>query len=710
MFKTRCFLAGMALITAATLLAAVPVHAADDNNASDESQWIAILQSDAPPQDKAVPCKRLAVFGTKKAVPAPAPLLSDKDLSSWARIALEAIPDPSADEALREALKTVDGRLLVGVINSIGVRRDAEAVDALTQRLTDDDAEVVSASAVALGRVGNTAATAALQQALADAPAETRSAIAEGCILCAERLLAGGDAAAAGQLYDKIREADVSKQRLLEATRGAILARGDEGLPLLVEQLESPDKARFGIGLRTVREMSGPAVTEALLAQVGKASDDRQAPLILALAQRDDDAVLPAILQTAKNGSPRSRTVAIEVLQRVGDASCVPTLLAAALESDAELAQAAKASLAGLAGTQVDEDLTARLSQADGETRRLLIELVGLRRINAISALRAAVDDSDQPIRAAALAALGATVGPGDLSILVTRAAAPKNSEDTEAARQALRAACVRMPDREACAEQLAAAMSQATVPTQCALLEILAEVGGKKALESVGTAAADQNPELRDTASRLLGGWMTVDAAPVLLELAKTSSDERYQVRALRGYIRIVRQFVIPLDERAEMCRAALAAATRDPERELVLDVLERYPSVATLGLAVEVAKTPSLKDAATKTSLAIAQKLGGSSADVQELLAQVGQDPVKVEIIKAEYGAGDKRKDVTRDLQRRVGKLPLVVLPASYNASFGGDPAPGVRKKLDVQYKINDKQGEASFEENAAIILPMP
>ena len=96
----------------------------------------------------------LAVYGTKDAVPALAPLLLDKELSSWARIALEAIPDPAADEALRTALGKAQGRLLVGVINSIGVRRDAQAVSGLVAKLKDADADVASAAAVALGHIG----------------------------------------------------------------------------------------------------------------------------------------------------------------------------------------------------------------------------------------------------------------------------------------------------------------------------------------------------------------------------------------------------------------------------------------------------------------------------------------------------------------------------------------------------------------------------
>src|SRR5438128_1660799 len=48
-----------------------------------ERKLINILNSDAPPEDKAVPCKQLAIYGSKEAVPALAPLLLDPKLASW---------------------------------------------------------------------------------------------------------------------------------------------------------------------------------------------------------------------------------------------------------------------------------------------------------------------------------------------------------------------------------------------------------------------------------------------------------------------------------------------------------------------------------------------------------------------------------------------------------------------------------------------------
>ena len=177
------------IVIAASVGAIAQDRPAADVRDAKESDLIAVLQSDAPKGEKAITCKLLAIYGTEQSVPALAPLLADKELASWARIALEAIPGPVADAALRDALGKLEGRLLIGVINSIGVRRDVQAIDTLVQKLDNANAGVASAAAVALGHIGGEQVTKALSQSLADAPVGVRSAVAEGSILCAEWLL-----------------------------------------------------------------------------------------------------------------------------------------------------------------------------------------------------------------------------------------------------------------------------------------------------------------------------------------------------------------------------------------------------------------------------------------------------------------------------------------------------------------------------------------
>lgn len=713
MHTNRQYPLSVVLFVASLVIAAAPVAAADGPNTSPEreQELLAVLRSDAPASDKALACKRLAIDGSSAAVPDLARLLPDPQLSSWARIALEAIPGAAADEALRKATDSLEGKLLVGTINSISVRRDANAVELLTARLQDKDADVASAAAVALGHIGNAAATKSLRGALAVAPVNVRSAVAEGCVLCAERLHAAGQSDEAAEIYDEVRQADVPKQRIIEATRGAILARNEQGIPLLLEQFQSPDKKLFQLALSVAREFPGSQVDKALATELARATPERAATIIQAMADRPETVVLAAVLDAAGQGPKPVRLSAVNALRRVGDASCLATLLELAVDADEDLSLAAKSALADLPSEKVDAQIVALLPKAEGKSYPLLIELVGQRRIAAVPDLLQALDHSDQGVRSAALTALGETVALQRLSVLVAQVVAPKHPEDASVARQALKAASVRMPDREACAAELAAALQRSPTATKTTLLEILADVGGTKALQTLGGAAKDDDPELQDTASRLLGKWNSVDAAPVLLDLAKTAPEEKYQVRALRGYIGLARKFAMPDQQRGEMCQQAFDTARQAAEQKLVLEVIKLHPSTETLKLAINAMQVPALKNEATEATLVVAQKLGGKGVDVRQLLSKAGLDRVKLEIVKAEYGAGSTQKDVTAVLRKQAGDLPLITLAsATYNANFGGDPLPGSVKRLKIQYRINGKLGEATFAENALIILPLP
>jgi HEAT repeat protein len=611
------------LITLATLLAPTHVAKAQRLAPKSERELLAILRSDAPEADKALACKHLSVVGASEAVPELAKLLANERLASWARIALEVIPGTQVDEALRKSTESLQGRLLVGVINSIGVRRDAGAVDLLSKRLADQDGDVASAAAVALGRIGNPAAADPLRKALAAAPPlKIRSAIAEGCILCAERRLADGNAAEAAKIYDEVRTAEVPRQRMLEATRGAILARGEDGIPLLVEQLKSQDKGLFQIALSTAREISGREVDQALAAELGSAFPERAALIVVAMADRPNTD-LPAVLKAAGGGHKQVRVAAISALGRIGNATALAPLLDAAVDSDAEIATAAKESLAVLPGETVDKDIAARLAQAQGKLYLVLIELVGQRRIDAIPALVKALDHSDRAVRTAALTSLGNTVPDKYLSVLIDQVLAPKDSETAPVAQTALKTAAVRMPDREACAAQLAAAMNRAPAATKVVLLETLAAVGGTRALAAVGAAAKGSDAALQDAGSRLLGEWMTIDAAPVLLDLSKSSG--RFQGRALRGYLRIARQFTASDEQRADMFKNALEAARSPADQKLVLEAIQRYPHVEMLKLAVRAAQVPELKEDAKGAAKAISEKLRKTD-EVRELLSKAG------------------------------------------------------------------------------------
>ncbi|MEI6241330.1 MAG: HEAT repeat domain-containing protein [Planctomycetia bacterium] len=586
-----------------------------------EAELIAVLRSGANEADKAIVCKKLAIKGSAAAVGDLAQLLANERLASWARIPLEVIPGPEADAALRTAAGSLSGRLLVGVINSIGVRRDAAAASLLEARLGDPDAEVAAAAAAALGKIGTPAAATILAKRL-PAAGPRLDDVAQASVVCAERLLAAGQATESAKLYDAVRTASVSEQRKAEATRGLILARGKDGIPLLLETLRSPSRCTANIGLFTARELlDGPtagdvdvAIVEEITRMAGGGAAAQAALLVEVLADRNADGGAPAglqatVLRWAAAGPQVVRLAALEAIGRIGDASAVDPLVA--LAADPAVADAARMALVSLPGEAVNRVVIGRLSGADPKLQPILAQVVGARRIPAIAQLQPLVASGDATVRAAALEALGNVVDLANLGLLVDVVVKPRDAVEGEAAHKALLTACVRMPDRDACAEKLATALTAASGTTKTKLLDIVGDVGGAKALATVKVAALSGEESLADAATRLLGKWMTADAAPVLLDLAAAPIGEKYQTRAIRGYIRIARQFALADAERAEMCKKALEASKDAADRKSVLEILPRYPSPAMLAVAEQATKLPGLEAEAKAAADAIRAKL---------------------------------------------------------------------------------------------------
>ena len=619
-----------AFLLAITLAATVSAPAADRQAASaaKTAELIALLESDAPKAEKVKAFKPLAVSGNKDAVPALASYLSDEELSSWARIALEAIPDPACDEALRGAMTGLQGRLLIGVINSIGVRRDAKAVDALAARLGDPDDEVAAAAAASLGRIGGDKAAKVLVQALVTAVPTVRGEVADAIVRCAEKALAAGQKDEAVRLYDVVSKADVPQNRVLEGVRGAILARGPAGLPLLVELWKSTDKKRFALGLKMTREVSASGVTDALLAELDQAAPARQDLLLMALADRADPRARDALLRAARNGVGDLRIAAIRGLIKVGDSSCGPALLDAALDDDASISQAAADILAELPAEGIDDQLVARLKSASGTSRVVLIHLVGRRHIESVpSLLLKLADDPDAPVRTAALTALGGTISVQDLPMLIDRAVVQDKPDEAKAAEAALHAACSRMSDRDALTAKVLEAIGSAQAAGKCTLLGVLVTIGGDQALKAVAEAAKDGNAEVRRAGYRALGQWTAADAGPVLLDLVHSGEPE-LKSGALRGYIRVARQFDIPDGPRMAMFREAMALAQRDDERQLALDILKQIRTTESLSTAIRYLDRPELCDAAAGVAVMLAENLVASQPnEVAAAMKQVIQ-----------------------------------------------------------------------------------
>lgn len=171
----------------------------------DEDKLIGVIQSDAELKEKCDILREIGRIATVKSIAPLIALLGDEKLAHRARYALEMMPQPEVDDALREAMGEHKGLHLAGVIMSLGARRDTQAVAAIAEKLSDSDASVALASAYALGNIGTQDATNALLAVLPDSTGKQRDAVCEGLLRCAEAMKAAGWSANSLAVYDRLR-------------------------------------------------------------------------------------------------------------------------------------------------------------------------------------------------------------------------------------------------------------------------------------------------------------------------------------------------------------------------------------------------------------------------------------------------------------------------------------------------------------------------
>jgi len=304
------------------ILACLLVLLVGSVRADEEQDLITILKSDAGVPQKCDACFRLRIIGTAKSVPALAALLGEERLSQAARNALEAMPYPQAGQALRQAVNANSGSIKAGLIDSLGWRREPQAVSLLTPLLSDADVVIASASASALGRIGGRRAVGALRAAAADALSQVRPVVLEALLQCAEGLQTAGNASNASEVYRGLLNEEYPMRIRVAAWRGLVLSDAGRREMLMVEALREPDHPARQAALRLIRELNDEQVTQACMPYWKTLGADSQLAVLDAYVQQGDK-TLRLVYSALVSPYPAVRVAALEAAGNVGHAGCL---------------------------------------------------------------------------------------------------------------------------------------------------------------------------------------------------------------------------------------------------------------------------------------------------------------------------------------------------------------------------------------------------
>jgi len=566
-----------------------------------------LASADATTACKDWVCRQLRQAGSERSVAALAPLLADKNLATVARWALQSIPGRKVDQALREAIGTLDGELKAGAIHTIGARRDREAVSLLAALAGDEDPVVAEAALFALGQIGGEQALKACK--IAAVPNKLERYRLHAVLLCAEQMAAEGQTAEAAVVYREVYEQSDDAAIQLGALRGILAADPGKAAPLATTALGAENAKLRSSAAKFVCELGGADVLTPILSKLSTLPVDAQTTI---LGMVTDKSALRAVLAAADSSEEVVRVAALGAIGRIGDASVVPRLLPIASADSGDLQAAARKSLQMLSDRDVDRALIAAARDGEAVLRAEAIRALAARGARTtVPTLLKIATDADKTVRTEAVRAVGGMAGCQALSELIKLLTEAK-ADERGTLEKATVATCQRLTSQDFAAERVIAAMPNQNAEVGCSLLRVLASIPSSKSLDALREAIGDADASVKDTAIRGLANWPDAAPATDLLKLASTADAEVHKVLALRGVTRMATlPGSGPAGKMVKLLAEAMDVAARPEEKKLVLGALAEIGHPAALELAVSYLSNESLEVEAAMAVVKIAKSV---------------------------------------------------------------------------------------------------
>jgi len=633
-------------------------------------------------------CQQLQILGAETHVPLLAGMLDTAETADMARRTLETIPGKAAAEALRAALARLKGRPLVGVINSLGVRRDAKVTDALAKLLRSSNSDVAAAAAVTLGKIGTADAAAALRKAQAGAGAKQLAVVRDAALRCAEHLAADGKAADAEAIYRRLWQSKAGVSWRLAALTGLARACPDKAAPLLVEAFGGKDPLLQAAAANLLVRTPGKAATTAIVEQLSRVDARRRVLLLDSLAARGDASAKDAVAKFIDSKDEAVRVAAVHTVAALGDASDVARLVALAAGERGPVGQAARVGLERLSGKGIEKRLIDLTAKGDPTTRVEAARAIAARRTpGAMPALLQAAADKNESVRLAALDALATVGGTAVYPKLIDLMMGPSTEEVWEAMLRAVSAIGKRIADPEKRVRPVVEALLRSPDPVKVGLLRVLAGFGGREALDAVRRSLKSGEARVRDAAVRALASWTDASAAEDLLNVAKDSDSATHRNLALRGYLRLARA-AKDKAARLKMLEQVRPVATTAQAKKMLLAALADVPDPAALEMAKSFLDDSQVKAeaelAVRKITGAMKPKRAGgkpqpnSSPPMPQVKpsAKTGKAGTRILIITGIDYPGHKWRQTTPVLKEAIEKDPRLAVDVVEDPNFLASP----------------------------------
>jgi HEAT repeat protein len=558
---------------------------------AETKEWIALLKPENSLEQRARACQRLGEAAGEEAVPALAELLHDPVLNTYSSNALERIGTPLARTALRNALSTAHGVAQLGVVQSLARLRDLEAFQDLAKLTEHESDPLAEAALLALGRLGSSDANAIITKHLASPSKSRREAAGAAGLLAAQEDTDSG----AITIYQAILKSDVAFSTRTGAIHQLLLRK--KSIPLLMEKIQSEDKASRDTALLALREMPSSDLADTLHLAIKESKGDG-AILIAALCDCSNGRTTSFLSNELVQSEGSVREAIINTLAHLGGDHAANALVGIVDE------EPARDALLRMSGPEADIAIASELANVESRPKRLrLIEALGQRQApEALQPLLVQAQDEDPDIRTLALKAIRPFVGFVEIPELIALLR-ESTHEFHPVALAAIVSACRRSASPKAAGDLILVELEKASgAAGRYPWARVLAAIGHRASLTIISSdlKASDSNTVTRTI--EVLGRWINTDPVEYLFNACEKSD---YRASAIQAILTLITTHSTKMDQRLEWLKRAQPFVMSRSEKRLFIAALSGTAHSGATALV-----QPFLKDVLVQAEAEAAMK----------------------------------------------------------------------------------------------------
>ncbi|MES2650691.1 MAG: family 16 glycoside hydrolase [Bacteroidota bacterium] len=571
-----------------------------------EKAYINALKSITDVQQQAFLISQFELVGDEESVTALAQYLNQSTLVDVSTRALAKINTPAAKNALLKALTSANGRAKQSIIVALGHSGlKSASQNIITAMANNADVNLTKVALFALANLGEPSAEPTLAKAAAAVNyAYDQTNAVSNYILFVNNIKVS-DRTLALKIAKEVQAKSTEKQ--LTGARIAalnLLVELEPSVPHLVNAVDDSSFQYRAAALKIARPIHTVQMESDLVKKLGKANVETQVLLINFFADVKSKTALPGLAKLIKSKDQLVRDAAITAVGEIGQEEALTGLLKNLNKAQASDLPAYTNAILRMKGETVSAKVASALPKGNAASQVLLLNILANKAASAeIKVVFDALNSKDQEVKTAAYAALKSMVTTEHLPQLFTLLNESAEASASIAVQDAIIVALKNANDKDQQIEGLLGRLKTIDASKQAYYYNILASLGGSKALAAVNESYKNGNK----AALTALTNWKDKEAAESLIQIARANSSSDDVNKAVNGFLRLTKAASLPAEQRLLWLRNAMAIAQTNTQKQQILKDAEQAKIINTLIFAGKYLNEPALQQAAAQTIMVV-------------------------------------------------------------------------------------------------------